>query len=708
MLHQGSVNLTASELHGNVAAAAVGASGATSPATIYYKLGSVPTSAGGAAYVWHGALKLKECVIADNVAWGSNGRGGAVYVDDSTLQLVSSTLRNNYASAAGGAILLGPSGSQALQSVNSSFSGNAAQKFGGAVAAGLLLPNDAVTANAQARLGVPVSSWTLAVAKTRFLNNTAGMQGGAVACSLCSTVSITNSNFTHNAAVQTGGGVSCVGCKKYTTNACSFRGNLAASGGGACILAAGNGSASSHSSFVGNTAGQGALSEAVQRLEAASRMAASTVQSQVKSLLTAGLQPAPPGLSAVMPSTQQTLPACGVVGSGGGLCLGVWDTGFNFLGSSSFINNTALFGAGLFVEACPEGAMQCPVSLNPRSAVFQNNSLTNGGAAMGQGNTLRNLLQLTGPVALDMPGLGDGNVTGRLGSGSDLYATNATVLVTAGTAAAAAAADKPAAAGGRHLLQQKSLASSSTNSSATPHASHAEPASLLVAQQLAAYAADASIAGSTAPAAGRVATGPSHLGPVTANNRSAQQAVASSISKQQLLQGPVSENGKLARVTLTVLDQLGNPVSTAVAEQLSVEADLGCEGCGVGGISKVQPMYGVAVFDSIQLLAPPGSNQSVTFTLLNATGAKIGGQQSVKVRLPTCQWGQATNIVGCYNCSYPLFTFSSPSKAKLCSECPANSVNCSGTMLLPDNGYWHSGPLSTRMIKCPRRKACFR
>eukprot|EP00883_Tetradesmus_obliquus_P013860 jgi/Sobl393_1/6836/SZX62898.1 len=61
MLHRGSSTLASATLQGNIAAAATGAAAATAAATIYYKLGEVPTSAGGAVYAWMGALQLTRC-----------------------------------------------------------------------------------------------------------------------------------------------------------------------------------------------------------------------------------------------------------------------------------------------------------------------------------------------------------------------------------------------------------------------------------------------------------------------------------------------------------------------------------------------------------------------------------------------------------------------------------------------------------------------
>jgi predicted outer membrane repeat protein len=718
LLHRGRNRLVGATFEGNIAAAATGTAAASAPATIYYKFGEVPTSAGGAVYAWLGALTMTECTVSNNAAWGASGRGGGIFVHGAALQLTDAVFEGNYASSAGGAVLLGPSGAHALKVVGSNFSRNAARQYGGALAAGLLLPADAAAANTQELQGEPLSSWSLQLSDAQFVSNTAGKQGGAVACSLCDSLSITDASFTSNAAVQTGGGISCISCSKYVTNGCSFRSNMAASGAGACILAAGNGSQTSDNMFNSNVAGRDAAADALSRLNAGAAAAEKVVVSHHGASAADGAAIAA-ALASPMLSLRDTLPACGVVGTGGGLCLGLWDAGFKLLGPNKFTNNTALYGAGLFVEACANGAEECPLSLEVGRLVFTGNALSDGGVAAA-GASQRRLLQArdnsTAGAATAAPD--DSTV---LGSGANLYATNATVLVMGGSPAAAAATatavtaqaapEKPAATAskpslpGRHLLQAKT--GNGTNKQQQGNAKQPYNA-LAVAQQLAGAVTTPVRSGNVTSqsSASPVATGPSQLGQVQLTSsrfvNSSQQKLA------QDVEGIVADGGKMSGVRLNVLDQLGSQVSSNVAEQLSVVAELdNCTTCMVAGISKVQPSNSAAVFESIQLLAPPGTNQSVTFTLLNATGAKLGNVAAVKVRLPTCSWGQAKKIDGCYSCAYPLFTFSNPQRSN-CSICPANTRNCSGTTLLPDTGYWQSGPLSAHMIKCPRRSACRR
>jgi hypothetical protein len=277
-------------------------------------------------------------------------------------------------------------------------------------------------------------------------------------------------------------------------------------------------------------------------------------------------------------------------------------------------------------------------------------------------------------------------------------------------------------------------------------AAGSKPAASSQAKITAAIAAGAGGVGVADAIAARVATGPAKLGQIvvtgtpfpsssaaaskgaaavsgqqkqTASVNATKKAVAANGSRaaadaegdSHTVEGSVSDSGQIQGVALPVLDQLGGQVANDVAEQLSVQAvaDFGnCTACQLGGISKVLPVNGTAKFDQLQLLARPGSNQSITFKLLSATeGVELpGSRQVVRVQLPSCRWGQATTAVGCYNCTSPLFSFSYSSSK--CSICPENAAYCSGTSLLPDSGYWNSGPLSTRMHKCPRRNACLR
>lgn len=412
MLHMSSGKINGSIFLGNVATADSSSDSGAAPGpatttdTIRYLVREVHAAAGGAVHITKSRLQLTKCQLISNVVLGSAARGGGVFVDDGQLQMTDTLFRWNWASAAGGAVLLGPVGRQQLQVQGGSFVGNAAGLYGGAVAGGLLLPGDAAAALSLARNGVDGSGqWTMLLRAASFSNNAAGRQGGAIACNVCDRVLLQDVQLQGNAATETGGGISCVCCNQSTLDNTTFTSNTAASTGGACILAAGPGSFTKDSKFEGNTAGAGAAAA----VEAASRTAATAAAA----LLGHSRTRSTPSISAAaytLPTLLQAMPACGVVGAGGGLCLGLFDAEFQLLGHNTFLNNSGSVGSGLFVESCPGGPQVCPLKVDLRSVDF---TLDRNGA-----NTTDRAAKLGRVEAESCRGLR-----------SSMYVTNATVLL---------------------------------------------------------------------------------------------------------------------------------------------------------------------------------------------------------------------------------------------------------------------------------------
>lgn len=704
MRHGGKAVLNGASMAANTAAAAGSSAAASSTSavseTIQYMIGEVQVAAGGAVYVWQGELLLQDSSIDSNTASGAAGRGGGVFVDSSTLQLANTTFKDNFASAAGGAVCLGAAGDhQALKVTGGSFVGNVAGWFGGAAAGGILLPADAAAEASAAQDAAPTAAsssgqWAITMVNASLISNVAGMQGGAVACSMCDVLELKASKLQQNRAGQTGGGVSCVGCNLVSLISLEFTENEASSGGGACILAAGSGSRVAGCNFVANSATASATAAAETQV---TLVAAAAADAGLSSAVTLQAEPATVGKGSAghrgpnsLPSAQETLPACAVAGTGGGLCVGLLDSRFELAGPGSFLNNSAQFGAGLFVEACAEGSDTCPFVLQQESLHF------------GQvtGDALRQLRRqqkqaagkATVAVTSDSSG---GNTLQR-----DVYVTNASVLVAAapGKAVTPAKATNKPAKSGRHLMQQhQQMRRALAAAVAADHSAAAAPgkhsvSSLAVAEEL-----DAT-------------TGPAQLGLVVAFPAEAAVSEAAPQSSGAVLTS-VAEGGRLQQVQLPVLDQLGEPVSADVAQQLSVQATAAfgnCTACQLTGISKVLPVNGTAMFNQLQLLAPPGSTHDVTFRLISGSRgvALPDAYQKLSVKLPSCSWGQATTAVGCYSCTSPLFTFSPETGS--CSTCPQHVAYCSSTSLLPADGFYNSDLLSTYMHKCAYVRACVR
>lgn len=669
LLHAGSSLLKHAELAGNGAGSSRPASSASG--TVHYMLGDIQAAAGGAVYVWKGRLRLENTTISRNAAGGAEGRGGGVFVDDARLQLVNSSMAYNQAGAAGGAVCLGAAGSrQQLEATGSTFASNTAGRFGGAIAGGLLLPGDAAAGTAlQQGSSAPASAagqWAISLQGSTLHNNTAGRQGGGVACNFCDSLAVTSCRLSSNRAGQTGGGISSIECGSVQLQHSMLANNTALSGAGAAILAPGQSSHTVACTFAGNNAGSTA-----------------------------------PVRGAVLPSPQRVLPACGVAGAGGGLCLGLWRAGFK-LAATSFVGNVGAFGAGAFVQACLGGRSMCPLELEAGSVKFERNQ--------GSSSSVQ------------------AQVSATSGTGSNLYVTNATVLVAGEQPrwqrqAAADGAQRqhmraPVKAGlpAVHSSTRNSSTSSTSSSARTAQLQQgrhllAAPGALHGVQAMQQLAAAALGGGNINSSGAAFSTGPALLGPVAASPVPPQMPAGARAPAALAASMNADGGGVLSSLQLPVLDQLGVAVAPAVAQQLSVEAaaDFGnCTSCQLAGVRKVAPVGSAARFDELQLLARPGSSHVVSFQLLSPVpGVDFpAARQAMRVRLPTCTWGQATTAIGCYNCSAPLFTF--VPGGEVCSSCPDNTAVCSGAMLLPQNGYWSSGPVSAYVHKCPNRAACIR
>lgn len=77
----------------------------------------------------------------------------------------------------------------------------------------------------------------------------------------------------------------------------------------------------------------------------------------------------------------------------------------------------------------------------------------------------------------------------------------------------------------------------------------------------------------------------------------------------------------------------------------------------------------------------------------------------VQIHISSCQFGEFTGNDGtsCQQC--PKGTFNFGESVTDCRECPKHAV-CNGSLLVPDQGYWHSAVYSTQMHKCLGWKAC--
>lgn len=113
---------------------------------------------------------------------------------------------------------------------------------------------------------------------------------------------------------------------------------------------------------------------------------------------------------------------------------------------------------------------------------------------------------------------------------------------------------------------------------------------------------------------------------------------------------------------------------------------------------------GATTFDGTIVQASPGT-YNLTYTFSSWDERTEIAPVQVMIHISTCQFGEFTGNDGtsCQLC--PTGNFNFGESVTDCSECPNHAV-CNGTLLVPDQGYWHSTVYSTQMHKCLGWKAC--
>lgn len=646
MLHEGNNSLHGTRFSSNVAAAASLAGTSNAPgdtgsgSALQYMLGEVSSTSGGAVYVWRGALRLQGCELLQNIAWGAVGQGGGVYVDEGELLLQSSYLQHNWAGAAGGGVCLGPRGDSWLRVVNSTLLKNTAGQQGGAIAAGLVLGSAAgtpaalqaadrvmtgsSTGNSPAGRLSGSNTWQVDVTDSSLLMaNVAGEQGGGLACQFCRKVVINESVLDLNIAAHAGGGVSCIGCGTVRLLNSSLTNNAAATGGGAFVIAAGPQSFAQDVLFDENYAGSGAAAASRSFLAKAGAHAevvavAGIVRGNSSSAsLTGSAAAFKLGARSVadrqLPKPNQTLPACGVVGSGGGLCIGLSKAGFALQGSNRFVANAAAYGAGLYVQGCARTSVDCSLTIAPDAVNFDRDFIHD--VAWGLPDQLQERMLEQGLLdeGFFLVGPAQGGKTGvsverrsptAAGAGPDMYVNSLKALGQAephphqhtGAALTAASRDMAAQKGAQRAAPAAALPAANLRMATDPY-------------QLGHLQLDAPSrgpAGDHSP----LAAGPAPAGSASTDATGAAAAAAgdpqSHSTSQSIPAGPVRVNssvdGKVASVLLPVQDQLSGLVTDDVSQQLTVQATphfSDCAACRLTGVSKVVPVNGTARFKQL-------------------------------------------------------------------------------------------------------------
>ncbi|CAG9321997.1 unnamed protein product [Blepharisma stoltei] len=162
---------------------------------------------------------------------------------------------------------------------------------------------------------------------------------------------------------------------------------------------------------------------------------------------------------------------------------------------------------------------------------------------------------------------------------------------------------------------------------------------------------------------------------------------------------------------VSLIDHLGSVVTTdnsSVAEIISTSKDV-----VLSGELKVAAVNGIFTFSSFIISAQPGSNFSIEIqtngvdiskSVKANDGLNYNSSLFTKVTLRECVLGEATVGVNCIIC--PKEFYSLDPKNEQCLACPDEAICYGNYTMVPKPGYWRSDMLSTKFWSCPNSKAC--
>ena len=215
----------------------------------------------GAIYANESTVHIKNTYFSGNMA---NNGGGAIMIENSVGNISESTFDNNVAAKVGGAI---STANCSIYIENSKFRNNSVlnkvfgmggglflyenstmkisnvliSKCHGNVGAAivtnfstLIISNSSVTANTGSAIYL-FNRGSSEINNCTFVNNWTPKDGGAILCEVCA-VKMVNTRFSENMAVNNGGAVTIYGMSKFSASNCSLTKNTAYIGGAMSVI----------------------------------------------------------------------------------------------------------------------------------------------------------------------------------------------------------------------------------------------------------------------------------------------------------------------------------------------------------------------------------------------------------------------------------------------------------------------------------------
>ncbi|KXZ43208.1 hypothetical protein GPECTOR_97g746 [Gonium pectorale] len=159
-------------------------------------------------------------------------------------------------------------------------------------------------------------------------------------------------------------------------------------------------------------------------------------------------------------------------------------------------------------------------------------------------------------------------------------------------------------------------------------------------------------------------------------------------------------------VTVDVVDAFGQRIAGGSPEAATTFTAVAVTAQPLGSLSQ-SATSGVANFSSLRVRNKPGN---YTFDII-ASGTFHSLQPAVVgLEVRRCQVGEVTTSANdmCTPCTAGSFSFNPDNTT--CDSCPPHATcapnGTQGYVVLPNEGYWRSGPYSPQVMECPNPGAC--
>ncbi|GMH38953.1 hypothetical protein BSKO_06851 [Bryopsis sp. KO-2023] len=164
-----------------------------------------------------------------------------------------------------------------------------------------------------------------------------------------------------------------------------------------------------------------------------------------------------------------------------------------------------------------------------------------------------------------------------------------------------------------------------------------------------------------------------------------------------------SSGEELQAIKITPLDSFGQVAMDNVTLRVEV-ATPGGELFGSPVTSEGVLMSGHLIVTGMFMRGLPG-RYNLSFKLTSQDGNRVV-TEVMPVDIRECVIGEVSRDKGlrCDRCADDFFSFDVTDEN--CTPCPVEEAKCSGGILVPLDGFWHSGPLSSQLHACLTEEAC--